>query len=153
MPADAPIAHAPTNMNPAPEPRPPASTAAEEVVPAARRSFLATGWDKLRDNALPGLAMTIVAGLVLFTLEGTGDRITRLEDSIDARFLAVDARFTQLENSIDARFLAVDARFTQLEDSIDARFTRLEDSIDVRFTQLDVRFTNLRRTSRTSTRC
>ena len=125
MPADAPIAHVSANMTPAPEPRRPAPTT-DEVGPAARRSFLATGWDKLRDNALPGLAMTIVAGLVIFTLEGTGDRITRLEDSIDARFLAVDARLTKFEDKIDARF-------TKLEDKIDARFL----AVDARFTKLE----------------
>ena len=123
MPADAPIAHAPTNMNPAPEPRPPAP-ATDEVGTAARRGFLATGWDKLRDNALPGLAMTIVAGLVLLTLEGTGDRITRLED----RVTRLDDRVTRLDDRVTRLDEKIDARFTKLEDSIDARFTKLEEN-------------------------
>ena len=61
--------------------------------------------------------MTIVAGLVLFTLEGTGDRITRLED----RVTRLDERVTRFEDRVDARF-------TKLEDAIDARFTKLEEN-------------------------
>ena len=136
MPASTPITPASTHMAPAPEPQPPAP-ATGDGAPAARRGFLATGWDKLRNNALPGLAMTIVAGLVLFTLEGTGDRVTRLEDRVTRLEDKIDARFTKLEDSIDARFTAVDARFTKLEDDIDARFTKLEDDIDARFTKLE----------------
>ena len=143
MPAGAPTTPASTHMAPAPEPRPPVP-ATDGAAPAARRGFLATGWDKLRDNALPGLAMTIVAGLVLFTLEGTGDRITRLEDRVtrlDDRVTRfedrVDARFTKLEDDIDARFTKLEDRVTRLDERVDARFTKLEDDIDARFTKLE----------------
>ena len=129
MPAGAPTTPSSTPMAQAPEPRPLGPTT-DEAAPAARRGFLAVGWDKLRDNAVPGLAMTIVAGLVLFTLEGTGDRITRLDDRITRFEESVDARFTKLEDDINTRF-------TKLEDDINTRFTKLEDDIDTRFTKLE----------------
>ena len=102
---------------------------------------MAAGWAKFSDNAIPSLVVTVIVGLVIFSFNETSDRITRLEDDIDARFTAVDARFTKLEDEIDARFTKledeIDARFTKLEDEIDARFTKLEDDIDARFTKLD----------------
>ena len=91
---------------------------------------MAAGWAKFSDNAIPSLVVTVIVGLVIFSFDETSDRITRLEDDIDARFTAVDARFTKLEDDIDARF-------TKLEDDIDARFTKLEDDIDARFTKLE----------------
>ena len=116
-------------MVPAPDSRPTAP-AADEAVAAPRRGFMAAGWAKFSDNAIPSLVVTVIVGLVIFSFDETSDRITRLEDDIDARFTAVDARFTKLEDDIDARF-------TKLEDDIDARFTKLEDDIDARFTKLE----------------
>ena len=116
-------------MVPAPDSRPTAP-AADEAVAAPRRGFMAAGWAKFSDNVIPSLVVTVIVGLVIFSFDETSDRITRLEDDIDARFTAVDARFTKLEDDIDARF-------TKLEDDIDARFTKLEDDIDARFTKLE----------------
>ncbi len=76
---------------------------------------MAAGWAKFSDNVIPSLVVTVIVGLVIFSFDETSDRITRLEDDIDARFTAVDARFTKLEDEIDARF-------TKLEDEIDARW-------------------------------
>ena len=114
---------------------------------APRRGFMAAGWAKFSDNAIPSLVVTVIVGLVIFSFNETSDRITRLEDDIDARFTTVDARFTKLEDEIDARFTKleddIDARFTKLEDDIDARFTKLENEIDARFATVDARFTKL----------
>ena len=140
-------------MAPAPDSRPTAP-AADEALAAPRRGFVAAGWAKFSDNAIPSLVVTVIVGLVIFSFNETSDRITRLKDDIDtrftavdARFTAVDARFTKLEDDIDARFTKleddIDARFTKLEDDIDARFTKLEDDIDARFTTVDARFTKL----------
>ncbi len=108
---------------------------------------MAAGWAKFSDNAIPSLVVTVIVGLVIFSFNETSDRITRLEDDIDARFTAVDARFTKLEDEIDARFTKledeIDARFTKLEDDIDARFTKLDNEIDARFATVDARFTKL----------
>ena len=137
-----------TQMAPADEPHTPAP--GETLAAAPPRGFLATGWAKFSDNAIPSLVVAVIAGLVLYSFNETSDRITRLEDSINDRFTAVDARFTKLEDNINDRFAAVDARFTKLEDNIndrftavDARFTKLEDNINDRFTAVDARFTKL----------
>ena len=124
---------------------PPVAAAADEAPAAPRRGFLAAGWAKFSDNAIPSLVVAVVAGLVLFLFSETSDRISRLEESIDNRFAAVDARFTKLEENqqqiavmlaalvaefaafekdVDNRFAAVDARF----EAIEARLARLEEN-------------------------
>jgi len=108
---------------------PPTAPAADEAPVAARRGFLAAGWAKFSDNAIPSLVVAVIAGLVLFFFNETGDRITRLDADIGDRI-------TRLEDSIDARFAG-------LEESIDARFAGLEESIDARFAAVDVRLTKL----------
>ena len=128
-----------TQMAPADEPHTPAP--GETLAAAPPRGFLATGWAKFSDNAIPSLVVAVIAGLVLYSFNETSDRITRLEDSVNDRLTAVDARFTKLEDNIKADFTAVDARFTKLEDNIDARFTKLEDNIKADFTAVDARFT------------
>ncbi len=107
-------------MAPTPDPRPTAP-AADEALAGPRRGYVGASWAKFSENAIPSLIVGIIAGLVIFSFNETSDRITRLEDDIDARFAAVDARFTKLEDDIDARF-------TKLEDEIDARFTKLEEN-------------------------
>ena len=101
--ADSAAAQPPAQMVPAPDSRPTAP-AADEAVAAPRRGFMAAGWAKFSDNVIPSLVVTVIVGLVIFSFDETSDRITRLEDDIDARFTAVDARFTKLEDDIDARF-------------------------------------------------
>ena len=103
-----------TQMAPADEPHTPAP--GETLAAAPPRGFLATGWAKFSDNAIPSLVVAVIAGLVLYSFNETSDRITRLEDSVNDRFTAVDARFTKLEDNIKADFTAVDARFTKLEE-------------------------------------
>ena len=103
-----------TQMAPADEPHTPAP--GETLAAAPPRGFLATGWAKFSDNAIPSLVVAVIAGLVLYSFNETSDRITRLEDNINDRFTAVDARFTKLEDDIKADFAAVDARFTKLEE-------------------------------------
>ena len=119
-----------TQMAPTDEPHTPAPD--ETLAAAPPRGFLATGWAKFSDNAIPSLVVAVIAGLVLYSFNETSDRITRLEDSVKADFTAVKADFA-----------AVDARFTKLEDDIDARFTKLEDDIKADFAAVDARFTKL----------
>ncbi len=108
---------------------PPTAPAADEALAAPRRGFLAAGWAKFSDNAIPSLVVAVIAGLVIFFFNETGDRITRLDADISGRI-------TKLEESIDTRF-------TRLEESVDTRFTRLEESVDTRFAEVDARFTKL----------
>ena len=120
-----------TQMAPADEPHTPAP--GETLAAAPPRGFLATGWAKFSDNAIPSLVVAVIAGLVLYSFNETSDRITRLEDSVNDRLTAIDARFTKLEDNINDRFTAVDARFTKLEDDIKADFA----AVDARFTKLE----------------
>ena len=122
-------------MAPSPDPQPTAPDS-DEAQAAPRRSIWGAGWAKFSDNAIPTLVLGLFAGLMLFNLNETSDRITRVEDTI-----------TRLEESINTRFAAVDARLVRLEAEIDARFVRLEAEIDARFVRLeaeiDARFTKL----------
>lgn len=137
-PADSATAQPPARMAHTPDP-PPRAAAADEAPVAPRRGFLAAGWAKFSDNAIPSLVVAVSAGLVLFFFNETGDRITRLEESIDARFAAVDSRFT-----------AVDARFTRLEENqqqiavtlatLIGEFTAFQQDVDNRFDAVDDRF-------------
>ena len=111
-------------MAPSPDPRPTAP-ASDEALAAPRRGYVGASWAKFNETAIPSLLVGLMAGLMLFNFNETSDRMTRLED-----------RITRLEENIDARF-------TKLEDDIDARFTKLEDDIDARFAAVDARFTKL----------
>ncbi|MDE0515170.1 MAG: hypothetical protein OXH43_02450 [Acidimicrobiaceae bacterium] len=124
---------------PQPPPDPGSKAPVADTAPAPHRGVLQAGWDKFRDNVVPGVIVTFVAGLALISFSDIKSDIDGLEDSVNASFselkgeiatdfAAVDARFARLEDNIDARSTAVDARFARLEDNIDARFTRLEEN-------------------------
>ncbi|MXZ88107.1 MAG: hypothetical protein F4Z07_04555 [Dehalococcoidia bacterium] len=124
---------------PQPPPDPGSKAPVADTAPAPHRGVLQAGWDKFRDNIVPGVIVTFVAGLALISFSDIKSDIDGLEDSVNASFselkgeiatdfAAVDARFARLEDNIDARSTAVDARFARLEDNIDARFTRLEEN-------------------------
>ena len=134
-------------MAPSPDPQPTAP-ASGEALAAPRRGYTGFSLAKFNEGVLPTLLVGVVTALMLFFFNETSDRITRLEENIDTRFAAVDARFVRLEANIDARFTKleaeIDARFTKLEADIgtrfaavDARFVRLEAEIDARFTKLE----------------
>ena len=124
---------------------PPTAAAADEAPAAARHGFLAAGWAKFSDNAIPSLVVAVIAGLVLFFFNETGDRITRLDDRITRLDAEYDARFIRLEENqqqiavmlatlagefaafreeVNNRFAAIDARL----DAIETRLTRLEEN-------------------------
>lgn len=121
---------------------PPTAPAADEALVAARRGFLAAGWAKFSDNAIPSLVVAVIAGLVLFLFNETSDRITGVED-----------RITRLEESIDTRFAAVDARFAKLEENqqeiavtlaaLVAEFAAFEEDVDARLAAVDARLAKL----------
>ena len=136
--ADTAAAQPPAPM-PQPPPDPGSKAPVADTAPAPHRGVLQAGWDKFRDNVVPGVIVTFVAGLALISFSDIKSDIDGLEDSVNASFselkgeiatdfAAVDARFARLEDNIDARSTAVDARFARLEDNIDARFTRLEEN-------------------------
>ncbi len=165
LPADTAAAAQPPAPMPQAPPDPGSKAPAADAAPASQRSFLRAGWDKFRDNVVPGVIVGLGAGLALFSFTDLKSDVHRLEDSVSARFselkgeiatdfAAVDARFTKLEDDIYTRFTKleddIDTRFTKLEDDIDAdfaavdaRFTKLEDDIDADFAAVDARFTKL----------
>ena len=95
-----------------PEPQPPEHTPAAA---AATATATATARPRIRDqlaqNPLASFLGAVIIVMLGFTLTTSYDRITRLEDKIDARFAAQDEK-------IDAKFAQVDARFDSLESDV-----------------------------------
>ena len=103
-------------MAPSPDPRP-TVPASDEALAAPRRGYVGFSWAKFNETAIAILLVGLITGLMLFNFNETSDRMTRLEDRITRLEENMDARFTKLEDDIDARFTAVDARFTKLEEN------------------------------------
>ncbi len=80
-------------------------------------------------------------------INDTNRRIDRLEDTMTARFAAVDARFDKIETKIDTETAAldakIDAKIAQLDAKIDAKFAQLDAKIDAKFAQLDAKIAEL----------
>lgn len=108
-----------------PDPTTPAPAPAVRAAPGL--------WSKLTDNplltilgtAIAGLLTilgTVAVGLLIFTLTRTENRISRLEDKLDAGFAAVDARFTAQDAKIDEINLKLTALIAALNatDEIEA---------------------------------
>ena len=70
--------------------------------------------------------------------------LRHLEDKIDTRFTAQDAKIVALDAKMDARFVAQHAEIASLEEKMDARFVAMEEKIDARFAvmqeKMDARF-------------
>ena len=64
-------------------------------------------------------------------------RMDRMEDRLEARFVESEARFVALEDKMDRRFIATDARIVALENKMDKRFVALEDKMDARVDRLE----------------
>ena len=128
---------------------PPTAPAADEVLIAPRRGFLAAGWAKFSDNAIPSLVVAIIAGLVLFFFNETsdsiaslGDRITRVEENqqeIAVTLATLIGEFAAFQQDVDNRFDAVDARFAAFQQDVDNRF----DAVDTRLTAIETRLAKL----------
>ena len=118
-----PAAQAPPHMAHTPEPQPPEHTPAAAAATATARPRIR---DQIAENPLASLLGAVIIVMLGFTLTTSYDRITRLEDKIDARFAAqdqkIDARFAAQDQKIDARFAAQDQK-------IDARFDSLESDV------------------------
>ena len=74
---------------------------------------------KYLEHPLQALLVTVVVFLFGFVLTQTNDRISRLEDKVDAGFARIDERFTK----VDERFAQQDAKF-------DERFARQDEKLD-----------------------
>ena len=92
-------AEAPIQMPRTADPEQAATTAGQTVAQAGagvgRRAL-----KQLGDNPLGALFGAAIVALLIFTLNSTNDRITRLEGRMDARFAQVDARLAALEEDV-----------------------------------------------------
>ena len=86
-----------------PEPQPPTHTPAA-VAATATATARPRIRDQLAQNPLASFLGAVIIVMLGFTLTTSYDRITRLEDKIDARFAAqdqkIDTRFDSLESDV-----------------------------------------------------
>ena len=71
---------------------------------------------KYLEHPLQAFLVTVVVFLFGFVLTQTNDRITRLEDKVDAGFAQQDAKF--------------DERFAQQDEKLDERFAQQDEKLD-----------------------
>ena len=107
-------------MAPTADPQP--SPAAPTGPVAAPAGSSPSKWSKLTENPLLTVLGTLAVALLILNLNRIDNRISRLEDRMDAGFAAIDDRFA----AIDARFAAQDAKFA----AQDAKIDKLDAKID-----------------------
>ena len=109
-----------------PQPSSPAPT-----VPATAPATVPRKWAKLTDNPLLTVLGTAAVALLLLTLTRTDNRISRLEDKMDAGFAAVNAKFAAQDAKIDARFAAQDAKIDDISMKLTALIAALNATEEV----------------------
>ena len=77
------------------------------------------GASKRFENPLLTILGAAVVVLLGFALTHTNDRISRLEDKVDAGFEKIDTRFTAQDAKFEARFAEQDARFAEQDAKLD----------------------------------
>ena len=91
-PADS-AAHPPARMAPAPDPPPTAPTSGEVPAPVApRRGVVAVAWTNFTENFFSTVFVGVIVGVMMF---GLGV----VNDDLNARFAAIDARLDRLEEN------------------------------------------------------
>ena len=93
----------------------------------------------LGDMLLPTLLATAVVGLLIYSLADERSRIDRLEDTLNTRFAATDAKIDELDTRLSARIDGLDARQSAKIDGLDDRIDGLDDKlhrIDLKLTAL-----------------
>jgi len=68
-------------------------------------------------------------------ITGLGDRVGRLEASVDNRFARVDQRF----DKIDERFEKIEERLDKMETKFESKLERLETKFDSKFERLETK--------------
>lgn len=89
-----------------PDPQPDSAPAA--AGPRSRR------WAALGDTLLPTLLATAVVALLIFSLAGNRSRIDRLEDTVNTRFAATDAKIDELDTRLSNKIDRIDLKLTAL---------------------------------------
>ncbi len=88
---------------------------------------------------------------------------TELKGDMDSRFTEIKSDIRRLEDKVDARFEAMDAKVDdlrtelkednqRLEDKMDARFEAMDAKMDARFEAMDAKVDDLRKETRAETR-
>ena len=78
-----------------------------------------TGASKRFENPLLTILGAAVVVLLGFALTHTNDRISRLEDKVDAGFAKIDTRFAAQDAKFESRFAEQDARFAEQDAKLD----------------------------------
>ncbi|MDE0665225.1 MAG: hypothetical protein OXH67_06485 [Acidimicrobiaceae bacterium] len=89
-------------------------------------------WAALGDMLLPTLLATAVVGLLIYSLADERSRIDRLEDTLNTRFAATDAKIDGVGTGLSAKIDEVDARLSAKIDGLDARLSARIDEVDAR---------------------
>jgi len=88
---------------------------------------------------LPTLLATAVVGLLIYSLADERSRIDRLEDTLNTRFAATDAKIDGVDTRLSAKIDGVDARLSAKIDGVDARLSAKIDGLDDGIDGLDAR--------------
>ena len=91
------------------------------------------------ENPMQTLLVTVLVFLFGFVLTQTNDRITRLEDKVDAGFVRIDERFAQQDQKLDERFAQQDTKFEERFAQLDERFAQQ----DTKFDEINLKLTAL----------
>ena len=78
-------------------------------------------WAKLTDNPLLTVLGTLAVALLVFNLNRTDNRISRLEDRMDAGFASIDAKFA----AQDAKIAELDAKIDEINLKLTALISAL----------------------------
>ena len=104
---------APPHMAHTPDPQPPAHTpAAAAVTATAARPRIR---DQIAENPLASFLGAVIIVMLGFTLTTSYDRITRLEDKVDARFDSLESDVGEINLKLTALIAALNAT-----DAVDA---------------------------------
>ena len=113
-----------TSMARTPDPQPDSALAA-----AGSRS---RRWAALGDMLLPTLLATAVVGLLIYSLADERSRLDRLEDTLNTRFAATDAKIDKLGTRLSARIDEIDTRLSAKIDEVGTRLSAKIDEVDTR---------------------
>ena len=83
------------------------------------------------ENPMQALLVTVLAFLFGFVLTQTNDRITRLEDKVDAGFTRIDERFAQQDTKFDERFAQQDEKLDEINLKLTALISALNATAEV----------------------
>lgn len=84
-------------------------------------------WEQFADNPLPAVFGTVIVALLIFSftalnfrINDTNDRITRLEDKVDARFAALEEDVAEINLKLTALIAALN-RTEEVDAAIEGR--------------------------------